>query len=63
MGNKGCFTIPRTLLENITYLSRALPLRSVPTFIELLIGAMIRIHLRLSLSAGKDPFGLGREGV
>jgi hypothetical protein len=41
MGNKGCSTIPRVLLENITYLAKALPLRSVPTFIELLIGAMI----------------------
>lgn len=41
MRNKGCSTIPRTLLEHITYLTRALPLRSVPTFIELLIGAMI----------------------
>lgn len=41
MGNKGCITIPRTLCEDITYLARALPLRSVPTFIELLIGAMI----------------------
>ena len=41
MGNKGCSTIPGTLFENITYLARALPIRSVPTFIELLIGAMI----------------------
>jgi hypothetical protein len=41
MENKGCSTIPRILFENITYLTRALPLRSVPTFIELLIGAMI----------------------
>lgn len=41
MGNKGCTTIPGTLCKDITYLARALPLRSVPTFIELLIGAMI----------------------
>lgn len=41
MEYKGCSTIPRILFENITYLIRALPLRSVPTFIELLIGAMI----------------------
>jgi len=41
MGNKGYRTIPRTLFENITFLARALPVRSVPTFIELLIGAML----------------------
>ncbi len=41
MGNKGYCTIPRTLFENITFLARALPIRSVPTFIELLVGAMI----------------------
>ena len=41
MGNKGYGTIPRTLLESITFLARALPIRSVPTFIELLIGAML----------------------
>lgn len=41
MRNKGCTTIPRILLENITFLTRVLPARSVPTFIELLIGAMI----------------------
>ena len=41
MGNKGYSTIPRTLFETITFLTRALPIRSVPTFIELLIGAMI----------------------
>ena len=41
MGNKGYSTIPRTLFENITFLARALPVRSVPTFIELLVGAML----------------------
>jgi hypothetical protein len=41
MGNKGYATIPRTLLDSITFLARALPIRSVPTFIELLVGAMI----------------------
>ena len=41
MGNKGYSTIPRTLLECITFLARALPIRSVPTFIELLVGTMI----------------------
>jgi hypothetical protein len=41
MGNKEYSTIPRTLSESITFLARALPIRSVPTFIELLIGAML----------------------
>lgn len=41
MGNKGYSTIPRTLFESITFLARALPIRSVPTFIELLVGAML----------------------
>ena len=41
MENKGYFTIPRILFECITFLTRALPIRSVPTFIELLIGAML----------------------
>ena len=38
---KGYSTIPSTLLESITFLARVLPLRSVPTFIELLVGAML----------------------
>jgi len=33
--------IPQALLEFITFLVRALPLRSVPTFIELLVGSML----------------------
>ena len=41
MGNKGYSTIPSALFESITFLGRALPIRSVPTFIELLIGAML----------------------
>lgn len=41
MGNKGYASIPGTLFECITFLARALPVRSVPTFIELLIGAML----------------------
>lgn len=41
MGNKGYSTIPSALFESITFLARALPIRSVPTFIELLIGAML----------------------
>ena len=41
MGNKGYGSIPGTLLECITFLARALPVRSVPTFLELLIGAML----------------------
>ena len=41
MGTKGYSTIPSTLLESITFLARVLPVRSVPTFIELLVGAML----------------------
>jgi len=41
MGNKGYGSIPGTLFGWITFLARALPVRSVPTFIELLIGAML----------------------
>ena len=41
MGNKGYGSIPGSLFECITSLARALPVRSVPTFIELLIGAML----------------------
>jgi hypothetical protein len=41
MGIKGYSTIPSTLFETITFLARVLPVRSVPTFIELLIGAML----------------------
>ena len=41
MGNKGYGNIPSTLFESITFLARVLPVRSVPTFIELLIGAML----------------------
>lgn len=41
MGNKGYSSIPGILFECITFLARALPVRSVPTFIELLIGAML----------------------
>lgn len=41
MENKGYSTIPGILFECITFLTRALPIRSVPTFIELLIGAML----------------------
>ncbi len=41
MDYKGYSTIPRTLFECITFLTKVLPARSVPTFIELLIGAML----------------------
>ncbi len=41
MDNKGYGNIPSTLSECITFIVQALPIRSVPTFIELLIGAMI----------------------
>jgi hypothetical protein len=41
MENKGAHNIPAKLFECITFLVQVLPVRSVPTFIELLIGAMI----------------------
>jgi len=41
MDNKGYGHIPQILFDWITFLVKALPLRSVPTFIELLIGAML----------------------
>ncbi len=41
MENKWYFTSPRILFENITFLARVLPVRSAPTFIELLIRAML----------------------
>lgn len=37
----GCANIPDVLFHCITFLVQALPLRSVPTFIELLFGAML----------------------
>lgn len=37
----GYWHIPQALFESITFLVQALPLRSVPTFIELIIGAML----------------------
>jgi hypothetical protein len=37
----GCSNIPDVLLQCITFLVGALPLKSVPTFIELLFGAML----------------------
>src|SRR3972149_2814317 len=37
----GYCRIPHTLFESITFLVQALPLRSAPTFIELVIGAML----------------------
>ncbi|MCU7806204.1 MAG: transposase [Candidatus Thiodiazotropha sp. (ex Lucinoma borealis)] len=41
MNTKGYSRIPRELFYWITFLAKALPLRSVGTFIELLIGAML----------------------
>jgi len=41
MDNKGYGNIPKILFDWITFLVKALPLRSVPTFIELLIGTML----------------------
>lgn len=41
MNATGYSTIPRELCHWITFLCKALPLRSTGTFIELLIGAML----------------------
>ena len=41
MNATGCCNIPRELCYWITFLCKALPLRSIGTFIELLIGAML----------------------
>ncbi len=41
MNNKGYGNIPSALFEYITFLVQVLPIRSVPTFIELLVGAML----------------------
>jgi hypothetical protein len=41
MDRKGYRHIPRALLDTITFLAAALPKRSVPTWVELLFGAML----------------------
>ena len=41
MDTSGCGNIPGTLPSCITFLVKALPLRSVPKFIELAVGAML----------------------
>jgi len=41
MNTSGCGNIPDVLLYCITFLAKSLPLRSVPTFIELVVGAML----------------------
>ena len=41
METKGYGNIPETLFEAITFLAQALPKRSVPTWLELLFGAML----------------------
>ncbi len=41
MDHKGYCHIPRALFDAITFLAQALPKRSVPTFLELLFGAML----------------------
>ena len=41
MNTSGCGNIPDVLLYCITFLVKALPLRSVPTFIELVVGTML----------------------
>ncbi|MBW6511802.1 MAG: transposase [Desulfuromonadaceae bacterium] len=41
MDTKGYSRIPQSLYDAITFLAQALPKRSVPTFLELLFGAML----------------------
>lgn len=41
MDTKGYASIPKALFDAITFLAQALPKRSVPTFLELLFGAML----------------------
>ncbi len=41
MDNQGYRTIPKALFESITFLAQVLPKRSVPTWLELLFGAML----------------------
>ena len=41
MDTKGYGRIPPVLCHWISFLAHALPLRSVPTFVELLIGALL----------------------
>ena len=41
MDHKGYCHIPRALFDAITFLAQSLPKRSVPTFLELLFGAML----------------------
>jgi len=41
MNNKGYGNIPSALFDFITFLVQVLPIRSIPTFIELLVGAML----------------------
>jgi len=41
MENKGSRNIPTKLFDRISFLVQVLPVLSVPSFIELLIGAMI----------------------
>ncbi|MFA0814054.1 IS701 family transposase [Microbulbifer epialgicus] len=41
MDTKGCCNIPRELFDWITFLTQSIPARSIRTFIELLLGAML----------------------
>jgi hypothetical protein len=47
MDHKGYRYIPRAMFDAITFLAQALPKRSVPTFLELLFGAMLRQYVLL----------------
>jgi hypothetical protein len=41
MDNQGYRTIPKALFQSITFLAQVLPKRSIPTWLELLFGAML----------------------
>ncbi len=75
MDYKGYRHIPRALFDAITFLAGALPKRSVPTFLELLFGAMLTqtgfvTDAYLAIDAGRHwnsyykwlHFGLARQG-
>ena len=59
MDHKGYRHIPRALFDAITFLAQALPKRSVPTFLELLFGAIPRQGSLPMLTWPSIPLGTG----
>ena len=57
MNNKGYCHIPSALFEYITFLVRALPIRSIPTFIELLVGSMLTQTGTIKAGQGRGRTG------